>query len=320
MNTAEICNILEDKGLRVIRELGHGKYAICFLVQSPYRVQFCCKVQYIEDGQQGALDIERYKREVKALSTICSPFVVKLYDYFTFKKYLVMVLEFCNNGTLISYVNRFGVPSGDTLRRMISHIVYGLQAIHELNIAHLDIKPGNILVDTTNEVKIADFGLCYIADKVRETKYNKYAGSFPYIAPEIMMKKLYDPFKGDIWSLGITIYYLATGTLPVSTKNEKELFNDLKFGISDLIDELPEDIAMLVHMCLKYDPDERATIKEISDYVYNNFPRQSIVRKRTITLCSNLQKTSMKLSTRRFKIIKPKSHLHSRTPVPTMLA
>ena len=319
MNNAEICNILESKGLHVIREIGHGKFAICYLVQSPYRIQFCCKVQYIEDGQQSELNIERYKKEIKCLSSICSPFVVKIYDYFSYKKYLVMVLEFCNNGTLISYINKFGVPAGDSLRKLISHLVYGVKAIHDQKIAHLDIKPGNILLDSGNEVKIADFGLCYIAEQEKETKYNKYAGSFPYMAPEIVMKKLYDPFKADIWSLGITIYYLTTGTLPVSTKNEKELINDLKFGISDLIDELPDDISTLVHMCLKYEPDERAKINELADYVFNTFPHHPIAKKRTITLTSALQKTTMKLSTKNFKIVKPKSAIHTKIHHPTIL-
>lgn len=103
---------------------------------------------------------------------------------------------------------------------------------HSQKIAHRDIKPENIVIDSYNHVKLGNFGL-YNKLSEDESAHLKW-GSLMFFSPEILAKTNYDPFKSDIYSLGITFFYLATGKYPFSSSTSKKLKELLIYGQIDL--------------------------------------------------------------------------------------
>lgn len=99
-------------------------------------------------------------------------------------------------------------------RKYFLDIVAALQYMHGKHIAHLDIKPENIMVETkTGRAILIDFGLCYFVGGSDE-KCARWSGSQSYAAPQIFLKIPYNPYAADIWSLGVVLYVLLNGELP----------------------------------------------------------------------------------------------------------
>jgi calcium-dependent protein kinase len=127
--------------------------------------------------------------------------------------------------------------AAELIRQLISSVCY----CHDKNIAHRDIKPENILLEKSTkegkafDIKLVDFGMAKYFDKLK--KYQEKLGSPLYMAPEIVRGESYD-MKCDIWSLGIILYILLSGSVPFKkTGNQAALFNEIKlceFTMADL--------------------------------------------------------------------------------------
>ena len=90
-------------------------------------------------------------------------------------------------------------------RFIFKQILFAIKACHEKNIAHLDIKTENIMLDSNCKIKLADFGLSRITED-KNSLVNSFFGTETFLAPEVVAipKKAYDPFKADIFSLGVS--------------------------------------------------------------------------------------------------------------------
>ena len=117
-----------------------------------------------------------------------------------------------------------------TCARIFKHIISALKACHEINIAHRDLKPDNIMVDMTNEldpgVKLIDFGFaCQSTQKMQV-----FCGTPAYMSPEICQKGKYDGVKADMWAAGILLYTMLFGKQPFRAVNENELYRKIAKG------------------------------------------------------------------------------------------
>ena len=99
---------------------------------------------------------------------------------------------------------------------------------HSNNIAHRDIKPDNIFIDHYNHIKLADFGFAKQFDD--NTKSTERCGSLNFIAPEMIQCQEIDPFKVDIWALGITFFFMSTGLYPFKGNSREELKEAILYG------------------------------------------------------------------------------------------
>ena len=113
---------------------------------------------------------------------------------------------------LMEYIeHKYDISEGE-MAKIMYQILLGIEYLHSLGIAHRDLKPSNILITKNKVIKIIDFGLSNMY-KVGN-KLKSAVGSPSYAAPEIIENKAYFPLDVDIWSLGIIMYILLTGTLP----------------------------------------------------------------------------------------------------------
>jgi len=112
---------------------------------------------------------------------------------------------------------------------MCHQIASALLECHQRQIAHQDIKPANVLLDQYGRPKLADFGLSQQFDG--QAKTQQRVGSLAYMAPEVLSGGHRDAFRSDVWSLGITFYYMAVGRLPWNAETSFELETIIKSGV-----------------------------------------------------------------------------------------
>jgi serine/threonine protein kinase len=257
----EIVSTLNEYGFKFLEVIFETPQSLILKIYSYiYKMDFVAKILNIFPANYIS-NIQNYTAEVKSLSEIYHPHVINIYEKFTDEKHLYIILEYCEGGSLLDYIkNNKGVEE-QLLLEWMRQIVEALNKCHSLGISHRDIKPSNLLLNKQNRVKLADFGLSYFGKKNQMSL--RFGGSLPYCAPEVLSGKKHDPFKADIWSLGITFYVLAFNCLPYKATTEAEL----KEQILNKIIEVPETndpyISKMIRLMLNRDPNERVTCSDI---------------------------------------------------------
>lgn len=164
------------------------------------------------------------RNELDILKMMDHPHIVKVYDYYEDVDNFNIVMEYCKGGELFEHISKRGVfdetMASDIMKQILSAISY----LHLQNIIHSDLKAENIMFvnedDTDLHCKLIDFGM---ASKYNpEKKLSHIQGTPYYIAPEVLMNS-YDS-KADIWSVGVLLYILLTGTPPFKASTLKEIF------------------------------------------------------------------------------------------------
>ncbi|CAH2327139.1 kinase C delta type-like [Pelobates cultripes] len=133
-----------------------------------------------------------------------------------------LVMEYIPGDSLQSYMTGKEKLSMEDARFISANLVCGIQYLHSRGILHRDLKPANILFDAKGYVKIADFGLSE-ENIFTDTTTNGRAGTFKYMAPEVLSYKKYG-HSADWWSFGVILYHMITGHIPFNTKISKTHF------------------------------------------------------------------------------------------------
>ena len=146
-------------------------------------------------------------------------------------------------------------------RRIFQQIIFGVEYLHTHQVSHRDLKPENILLDNENNVKLADFGLSNIM-KDGIFLYSS-CGSPNYAAPELISGKYYNGASIDIWSCGVILYTLLTGSLPFNEKATAKLYQKIKDCKYILPENVSEPAKDLIFRMLQKDPLDRISMAEI---------------------------------------------------------
>ena len=184
-------------------------------------------------------------------------------------KYLI--LEYAEKGCLLDYIifPKNGLNEKYS-KLLFSKILKGIKACHEANVYHRDIKLENILLDDNYNPKICDFGL----GKLKQKKAIEPVGTLKYAAPEVLANKLYDSSKIDIFSLGVTLFYLVNNSTGFNKATESDDFYSLikKENYDNYWDELTkigkgmglsEEFKKLYFKMVSFNPKNRPNIDEI---------------------------------------------------------
>ena len=219
--------------------------------------------------------------ETNLMKKLNHPNITKILELFEDKEYILIIMEYINGGNLFSFLKKRRKVSEKTAKFLFKQIILGIKHIHSHNIVHRDIKLENILIDLNNNIKICDFGIGRILSSPDQLLYDQ-CGTPMYIAPEILLCTKHTGYKGfpvDIWSSGIALYILLSGTLPFSFKNgnsisieESEKNNDnnseeLQFNIVNNspknIENISDEARDLLKGLLNKNPSKRLTCDEI---------------------------------------------------------
>eukprot|EP00808_Paulinella_micropora_P007953 g69499.t1 len=252
--------------------------------------QFAVKIIKKSDMEQDAL--ARVHNEVEVMLKIDHPACVKMHQMFENEKHLVLVMEYIDGGDLFSYLENTNVFFSEDDAGMVCYRVAGaLKYLHSKGIAHRDLKPENLLCvrkgDRT-DVKLSDFGEAKCL-RPGETMLSPH-GSPSYVAPEILMHKDYG-VECDIWSLGVILFALLSGTVPFNGEgNRTKLFSLIKEGKYDFSAEIWKSISLdaqdLIKRCLTLDPKQRIKAEEIMQH---SFCRRAWLKKQQIRRWSTIQ-------------------------------
>ncbi|XP_021351298.1 5'-AMP-activated protein kinase catalytic subunit alpha-2-like isoform X2 [Mizuhopecten yessoensis] len=208
--------------------------------------------------------VGKIKREIQNLKLFRHPHIIKLYQVMSTPTDIFMVMEYVAGGELFDYIVKHGKLKEPEARRFFQQIISGVDYCHRHMVVHRDLKPENLLLDSTLNVKIADFGLSnmmYDGEFLRTS-----CGSPNYAAPEVISGKLYAGPEVDIWSCGVILYALLCGTLPFDDEHVPTLFRKIKSGIFAIPEYLNKEVVSLLCLMLQVDPLKRATIKGIREH------------------------------------------------------
>jgi len=157
--------------------------------------------------------IRRFKNESKAIAVLNHPNIVRVYDVSFGDMIQYIVMEYIDGITLKEYIDMQGVLDWKETVHLTTQILKALQHAHENGIVHRDIKPHNIMLLQDGTIKVTDFGIARFSSNATRTMTEQAIGSVHYIAPEQARGEETDG-KTDIYSVGVMMYEMLTGTLP----------------------------------------------------------------------------------------------------------
>ena len=209
---------------KVIKFLNQGSFGKIYLVERrDEQQQFAMKTIKLAG-------INRYQRssiltEVKILLTNTSEYLLKCYDLFIHRQRLCIVTEYVDGGDLDQYIKKNKAISHNTIMQVFLKICVGINAMHSNHIMQRDIKPANVLITKTGNIKICDFG---ISKMLEYTKVASTMVGTPYfMSPEQMNKRHYD-YKSDVWGVGCVLYTLLYNKYPFHGSSLHELERNIR--------------------------------------------------------------------------------------------
>lgn len=247
---------------QIVEEVGHGGMAIVYRGHDTVlEREVAVKVlhAHLADREESRA---RLQREALAVAKLRHDNILEIFDYSggtDAESYIVT--EFIHGPTMREWIDDKLDPRPTVAAMIVHRLCLALQEAHRVGIVHRDIKPENVMVrDGDGTLKLMDFGIAQILDDQKLTLTGQLIGSPAYMAPELISGKPLDQ-RTDLFSLGILLYQLATGTLPFSGRNPHEVLNRIADGdypppssICPLVDR---DLEAIIAVSLATSPDER---------------------------------------------------------------
>lgn len=213
----------------VIKLIGEGGMGKVYLAEDSHlekivalkvlNSELCREVQFIE----------RFKREAKIQSRLSHPNIVTLYNLLFSNDVYFIVMEYVDGITLQELIQKTGLIPENQALKIFDQILNGLKYAHSKGIIHRDIKPGNIMISLSDNIKIMDFGLAKIIEERSISRSNKRLGSLYYMSPEQINTPKDVDYRTDYFSLGVVLFEMLTGKLPynIDTESDFKIMNEI---------------------------------------------------------------------------------------------
>uniref|UniRef100_A0A0K8TLS1 mitogen-activated protein kinase kinase n=1 Tax=Tabanus bromius TaxID=304241 RepID=A0A0K8TLS1_TABBR len=277
---------LSDEDLEKLGELGSGNGGVVMKVRHiPTQLIMARKLIHLE--VKPAIK-KQIVRELKVLHECNFPHIVGFYGAFYSDGEISICMEYMDGGSLDLILKRAGRIPESILGKITLAVLKGLSYLRDKHaIMHRDVKPSNILVNSSGEIKICDFG---VSGQLIDSMANSFVGTRSYMSPE-RLQGIHYSVQSDIWSLGLSLVEMAIGMYPIPPPDAKTLeaiFDENSddgsqttvepkaMAIFELLDYIvnepppklehrifTDEFKDFVDICLKKDPDERADLKRL---------------------------------------------------------
>ena len=247
---------------KLMKKLGEGGMGEVYLArQQGLDRNVAIKVLSKELGKKSTF-VERFFREARAMARLDHPNVLKVYAVETDKGRHYVAIELVDGQSMQDWIDQLGHLSVPDSVLVTTLCAEALLHAHEADLVHRDIKPDNVLVTKSGQVKVADFGLAKAADEdVSMTQSGTGMGTPLYMAPEQAHDAKTVDLRADIYALGCTLYHFLTGELPFQGNTALELVMAKDKGLftsaRKLNTQVPDRLDLLVDRMIAKDPDHR---------------------------------------------------------------
>ncbi|XP_029932597.1 serine/threonine-protein kinase MARK2 isoform X2 [Myripristis murdjan] len=245
---------------RLLKTIGKGNFAKVKLARHVLTGKEVA-VKIIDKTQLNSSSLQKLFREVRIMKLLNHPNIVKLFEVIETDKTLYLVMEYASGGEVFDYLVAHGRMKEKEARAKFRQIVSAVQYCHQKCIVHRDLKAENLLLDADMNIKIADFG--FSNEFTLGNKLDTFCGSPPYAAPELFQGKKYDGPEVDVWSLGVILYTLVSGSLPFDGQNLKELRERVLRGKYRIPFYMSTDCENLLKKFLILNPSKRGSLEQI---------------------------------------------------------
>lgn len=265
-------SVLTHNGLvlHVGKKIGEGGFAKCYeAMEEQSGRKFALKAVHSK-----AVEILQAKNkllnEIEIHHRLDHRYVVKLYRTFQHGQFIYLVMELCENRTLVEVLKKKKRLCEAEARYYLWMILDGVRYLHGHQIVHRDLKLGNIFLNLEYDVKLGDFGLATTLEHEGDRK-RTMCGTPNYIAPEVLYgKETGHGFEVDVWAIGIIMYTLLFGKPPFQSSEIPDIYNKIRalsytFPEQSNVSEVARD---LIRMILTSDPTQRPKLDDISKHVF----------------------------------------------------
>ena len=229
------CLSIRDPGNLVekyikIKELGSGTFGKVYEIENKEtKKKYACK----HITKKKICDMNKFNNEINIMREINHPNIIKLYEIYEDQRHIDLVMEECLGGELfdriMERIQEKKIYNEKEASIIFKQIMKGVEYCHSKGIVHRDLKPENILFLTKEEnspIKIIDFGLSKIfGEKINNKFLSTKVGTAYYVSPEILEGKYNE--KCDIWSCGVILYIILSGTPPFNGENDIEIYKKI---------------------------------------------------------------------------------------------
>ena len=249
-------------GLKYLETIDHGAFGtVLHVLDLASNEDMAVKVI----NKNSLSSINKMKEEISILRKLNHPNIVKFFGYTETNNQLLIKMEYIKFGTLKFWIKQKEKISEEESSIILSKVLSAIEYLHSKQITHRDIKPENIMLSKKNDlesIKIIDFGLSTQSYELLIN--NDYCGTYIYMAPELIEKKLY--FSSvDIWSIGILMYILLNkGKHPFYSKGdtEEEIARKIKEGKINFNEKISPMAKHLIMKLLEPNPSWRYTASQ----------------------------------------------------------
>ena len=218
--------------------------------------------QYANDAEF----VEKFRREATAAAKLAHPNIVNIYDVGEEGGSQYIVMEYVSGPTLKEVIQQKGRLAPIEAVRIAKEIASALESAHRNNLVHCDIKPHNILVMPDGRIKVTDFGIARAVSASTMTYSGSVMGSVHYFSPE-QAKGTVITTKSDVYSLGVVMYEMLTGTLPFNGETSVSIalkhLQEEPVPIRQIDPSIPPVLEAIVQKAMSKDPADRPSSTEL---------------------------------------------------------
>ncbi|HZR94842.1 MAG TPA: Stk1 family PASTA domain-containing Ser/Thr kinase [Gaiellaceae bacterium] len=274
---------LFDGRYQVVRKLGAGGMANVYLAEDQELGRRVAIKILNERHANDEQFVERFRREAKNAAALSHPNIVSIYDRGEAEGTYYIAMEFLDGRSLKELIVSRGPAPVTVAGEYARQILQALRFAHRHGIVHRDIKPHNVLVDAEGRVKVTDFGIAR-AGTSQMTEAGSIVGTAQYLSPEQARGSAVDQ-RSDVYSLGIVLYELLTGTVPFTGDTPVEIamkhLSTLPEPPSVKRPDVPRELDLIVMRALAKDPADRYQSAEEMEADLERFSRGAGVSSQT---------------------------------------
>ena len=244
---------------KILGEGSFGRVKLAIHMKTGKQVAF----KMINKSKLDVAGVCKVLREIAIMKLLNHPNIIKLLQVIHTETFIYIVMEYVSGGEVYDYLAHHGRMREEVARSKFRQIISAVHYCHEKSIVHRDLKLENVLLDEAMNIKLIDFG--FSSKFTPGVRMDTFCGSLSYSAPELFLAQKYDGPKVDVWSLGVMLFVMATGSLPfggskASALQVKQLASKGNFSIPFYVSQ---DLRNLLAKMIVVDPQRRATLETV---------------------------------------------------------